>query len=552
MNRHVHKFLVFTGVTLLFVFCFMLLWHFVIAGQLEKWYFRKIPVIQEAEINEKLKNVMAEGLAFRIFLFGAIALALGLPLLVVVGLIRAKNKKASVHTYRFHGDTEVVVHEKDLHIAAPVAMGIVNADQLKAINEGMWNGAERSAELYERLARTNIKIAERRGLSAPTSQAIENTSRQAHIPSFRDLVQTGELSSGKPMILGYENGVPRRGSFLDIYSAAVAGESGSGKTGTLLFLIGSALVSMPVRFVGIDPHYPHPKSLGYKLKPLWEAGLMTMATSKDDTLNVLKYVEQTIENRLKQIDTDETPVVLVIDELAFLSTTSIGGDIAHTMERISMEGRKCAVYMLASSQTWIAAKTGKSSTVRDTLTSAYVHRIKPKQANLLLQDKEEADKVKKHVKQAGEALLVPVGDESTVVRMPFTTEADMHRVAELIGEDAPKALNKKPEASDETELDQELRKLVNTSVLRDRSLPEPTDEPEDAIMPGIDPLAIDPKLLTAEMMKTEIEAHFPSQAEAARQMGITASYLSKILSEGKPLTDELRQKFAEILQPAMC
>jgi len=248
------------------------------------------------------------------------------------------------------------------------------------------------------------------------------------------LLTTGDIARGKPMILGYENGVPRRGSFLDIYSAAVAGESGSGKTATLLFLIGSGLIAQRIKFLGIDPHYPHPKSLGFKTKPLWEAGLMSMATYKDDMLTVLNQVEQTIDRRLQQIETDETPVVLVIDELAFLAKTSIGSAIAHTMERISMEGRKCAVYMLASSQTWLSSRTGNSSVVRDTLTSAYVHRIKPKQANLLLQDKDEADKVKKQVKHAGEALLVPVGNESVIVTMPFTTAADMRMVVEMAGQ----------------------------------------------------------------------------------------------------------------------
>jgi hypothetical protein len=102
------------------------------------------------------------------------------------------------------------------------------------------------------------------------------------------------------------------------------------------------------------------------------------------------------------------------------------------MERISTEGRKCAVYMLASSQTWLAARTGDSSVVRDTLTSAYVHRIKPKQANLLLQDRGEAEKVKKYVKQAGDVLFCPVGDDSVVCKMPYTTEADMMMVAEML------------------------------------------------------------------------------------------------------------------------
>jgi hypothetical protein len=252
------------------------------------------------------------------------------------------------------------------------------------------------------------------------------------IPTLQELLTREEIAPGKPMILGYEQGVPRRGSFLDIYSSAVAGESGSGKTATLLFLIGSGLITENVRYFAIDPHYPHPKSLGFKTRPLWEAGLITMATYKDDMLDVLNEVEHIIDNRLKQIDTDTTPVVLVIDELAFLSKTSVGKQIMATMERISTEGRKCSVYLLASSQTWIASRLGKDSTFRDTLTSAFVHRLKPKQANLLLQDKDETEKVKKYVKQAGDVLLCPVGDESVVCQIPYTTETDIQQVANMM------------------------------------------------------------------------------------------------------------------------
>jgi len=157
-----------------------------------------------------------------------------------------------------------------------------------------------------------------------------------------------------------------------------------------------------------------------------------MATSQDDTRETLKIIEGTIDKRLSQEDTKETPVVLVIDELAFLNKTSVGKEIAHTMERISTEGRKCGVYMLASSQTWLVSRTGNDSVVRDTLTSAYVHRIKPKQASVLLQDKEEAEKVKKGCKKAGDVLFVPVGKESEVCKMPFATAQDMEIVCQIV------------------------------------------------------------------------------------------------------------------------
>lgn len=435
--KHLRTFLTLAGAAFVCLFFITFLWHFVIAGELEKRYFRTFPEITQAERSEKLANIHFEGGVYRSVIVALPVSLVGILLLSIIGILHIKHKQASVHTYRIGKYNEFVVHEKDLAIAAPLAMGLMNAEQIKAEQDGIWRGAERVARLHEQMAKTNLRIAEYRGVQAPALQAAEHPSAPDQVPTFQELLESGALAQGKPMILGYENGQPRYGSFLDIYSAAIAGESGSGKTATLLFLIGSGLLAQQIRFVGIDPHYPHPKSLGAKTKPLWNAGLMEMATYKDDMLKALKEVERTIDRRMKQLDTDTTPVVLVIDELAFLAKTSVGPDVAHTMERISTEGRKCAVYMLAASQTWLVSRTGPSSVVRDTLTSAYVHRIKAKQANLLLQDKEEADKVKRHVKQAGEALLCPVNDDSVIVRMPFATDEDMQTVAEMLTHPLP-------------------------------------------------------------------------------------------------------------------
>jgi len=396
--------------------------------------------ITEAKVETQVRDIYWYSTAYKIAFIAILAICLVCMLLLSYSIATSRLKKASVFTYKIGKHSEIGVHEKDLSIAAPIAMGLTNAEQLKQMNKG----TEQAFELYTKMADVQTKqvqaLVGKRGIiptvpstSLPGQEpAALQSSQLEHIPTFQDLLISGEIAQDNPMILGYENGVPRQGSFLDIYSAAVAGESGSGKTSTMLFLIGSGLVACGVRFIGIDPHYPHPNSLGSKTKPLWETGLMRMATSPDDMLNVLTQVELIIDHRLKQIDTDTTPIVLVIDELAFLSKTSIGSSVAHTMERISTEGRKCAVYMLASSQTWLAARTGDSSVVRDTLTSAYVHRIKPKQANLLLQDKGEAEKVKKYVKQAGDVLFCPVNDDSTVCKMPYTTEADMMMVAEML------------------------------------------------------------------------------------------------------------------------
>jgi len=342
---------------------------------------------------------------------------------------RATIRRASIYMIKIGQHTEFPVHIRQIQQGALAEQltALTTAEQLRAYSDGQ----QRAFDIYQALAETQVRHL--RALPGTLTPLLDVTPPAAPrtVPSFAEMLRAGVIAPGKPMILGYVNGVARPGSFLDIYSAAVAGASGSGKTGTLLYLIGSGIVAEHVRFYGIDPHYPHPKSLGFKTKPLWDAGLMHMATYLDDMRAVLRTVEKTIERRLQQLDTETTPVVLVIDELAFLAKSSIGGSIAHTMERISTEGRKCAVYLLASSQTWLVARTGDSSVVRDTLTSAFVHRIKPKQANLLLQDKDEAEKVKRFIRHPGEVLLCPVNDESMICQMPYTTDADMHRVVAL-------------------------------------------------------------------------------------------------------------------------
>ena len=382
------------------------------------------------------------------------------------------------------------------------------------------------------------------------------------VPTFHALLQRGDIAPGKQMILGYSDGIPRKGSFLDIYSAAIAGESGSGKTASLLFLIGSGLVADHVRFFGIDPHYPHPKSLGFKTKTLWDAGLMRMATYKDDMLAMLHDVEQIIDNRLKQRDTDTTPVVLVIDELAFLAKTSVGGAIAHTMERISTEGRKCQVYLLASSQTWLVARTGESSVVRDTLTSAFVHRIKPKQANLLLQDKEEVDKVKRYCKKPGQVLLCPVNDESVICRIPFATEADMALVVDMVREANGGSIPvyRNTSVTHEMATDNEKTKAAIKPTIANENISQSSSEKVIDINKGrtFSQKSKMTVTLTPDAILQELTQRYESQAEnmsknqwqkiTAEAIGITYSTLKNIMLGHSKISEETAQKFTDFFK----
>lgn len=349
-----------------------------------------------------------------------------------VGIVRRKF----VFTAKLDAQTEIPVRYADLPNLAPVILGNVEIRLQKAIAGNQEEVRQHVHDMLADFALLFKAIGGKRGLAALPEAAPAHIdppiTMAARVPTFQELLQQGEIARGKPMILGYINGAPRRGSFQDIYSAAVAGESGSGKTVTLLYLIGCGLVAEGIRFLGIDPHYPHPKSLGFKTKALWEQGKMEMAVDLDQARDILRKIGEIITNRLTQQDTATTPVVLVIDELAWLMKTSIAGQLGATMTRVSTEGRKCAVYMLASSQTWLVESTGGSSVVRDTLTSAFIHKIKPKQANLILQDREEVEKVKKHVKHAGECLLCSVQNDSALAQIPFTTERDLLLINNLV------------------------------------------------------------------------------------------------------------------------
>ena len=497
--------------------------------------------ITEAKVETRVQDIYWYSTAYKVAFIVILAVCLVCILVLTYSIATSHLKKASVITYKIGKHSEIGVHEKDLSsLATPVAMGLTNAEQLKQMNRGV----ERAFDIYTKMAETQTKqiqtLVGKQGitpaapatLQAGQDPAALTSSQLQSIPTFQDLLIAGEIAPEKQMILGYEKGVPRRGSFLDIYSAAVAGESGSGKTSTMLFLIGSGLVAEQIKFIGLDPHYPHPNSLGSKTKPLWEAGLMRLATYKDDMLSVLAEVERIIDSRLRQIDTDTTPIVLVIDELAFLSKTPIGSSVAHTMERISMEGRKCAVYMLASSQTWLAARTGDSSVVRDTLTSAYVHRIKPKQANLLLQDKGEAEKVKKYVKQAGDVLFCPVGSDSVVCKMPYTTEADMMMVAEMLQTQRIQIFSQPVEPVEPLE-------PIDVSALPEREaqgeLPEPSSEPAEKMISA-------PKMTLSDSFDTRLVEILREQMEASP---LDDKIWRKQLSEASGVSESLIKKVVE-------
>ncbi len=249
------------------------------------------------------------------------------------------------------------------------------------------------------------------------------------VPSFRDLLDRGQVAQGAPLILGFTQSGPLTGSWRDLYSSAVAGVSGSGKTTTIRFLACQSALH-GARFIVIDPHADTgDDSLAATLSPLQHAMLCEPAGDDSSILQAVKLVRSRLDARLHG-DKERSPIVMAVDEFTRCMRSSVIADeLASLIEAIGQEGRKLGVYAMLAGQVWTAERAG-GTPLRDALASCYVHRIKRRQANFLLQLGDELPETL--TLPTGAAFLYRTSGEIEEVRVPLTTAADVEHVASLL------------------------------------------------------------------------------------------------------------------------
>lgn len=256
------------------------------------------------------------------------------------------------------------------------------------------------------------------------------------VPAFSELLGSGRVGRGQPLLLAYdmEAGKPLEGSWLDLYSTAIAGLPGTGKTTSQRFYACQTALH-GAKFAVVDPHAEAGEdSLAATLDPLRGAFICEPASDDKAILNTVKLVASIGARRARQGDRDRTPVIIWIDELtALLARSTVRDALAELIEQIAQEYRKVAVYATASGQIWTASRTGDSSALRDSFASALVHRMKRGQARLLL-PAEDAQRVERL--EPGRAVLWRTSGASTLVAVPNTTAADVQRVADLLNNPA--------------------------------------------------------------------------------------------------------------------
>lgn len=263
---------------------------------------------------------------------------------------------------------------------------------------------------------------------APVEEETKAKAQPLQVPTFAALLDAGMIGPGKPFMIGYdyESGNPHHGSWLDLYSCAIAGLQGSGKTTTELWIILQSVLHQAQLLI-IDPHRDTAQdSLGGRLLPLSEQFLLPIAGDDNHAiLSVIKRARQEVARRRQGLTGAAT--ILIVDEFTKLMRRSpeIHKDLAACIEEIAQEGRKMGVFALLSGQIWKAAAAGGTE-LRYSLASSFVHRIQEAQAKLLISSE--------HAKQApalkpGQAFFYDTNGETHLLQIPLTTEQDVLTVA---------------------------------------------------------------------------------------------------------------------------
>ena len=260
---------------------------------------------------------------------------------------------------------------------------------------------------------------------AATRPDDDEPDQEAEPPSMAELIARGRVGRGNPLILGYEGGKELSGSWLDLYATITAGLPGTGKTTTQrFFAVQTALHG--ARFAIADPHAgAADDSLAATLDPLRACYLCEPASDPRAILDMVRYIADLGERRIRGQDTDRTPIILWVDELTgLLGRSDVGDQLAELLEKIAQEYRKRYVYLSASGQIWTAART--TSELRDSFASVLCHRMKRSQARLLLPT-EEAAQVERL--PTGSAVLWRTSGATSIIRIPNTTAQDVMTAA---------------------------------------------------------------------------------------------------------------------------
>lgn len=438
-------------------------------------------------------------------------------LMLGYGVARHKINMSSVHQAVIGASTIPIhiQHIKNGSLAHDLTT-LANAEALKQSN----GGVEKALELHFALA--DREIAQYRALKhiASTQSELPEMAQKSlpfSTPTFASLLQNKELAPGKPLILGYSEGQPQHRTIQNLKAMAVAGWQGSGKTLSTAYIIASAVLCCDAQVYVVDPHKGHDEGLYANIQPLDQAGLIQVV-NPFYMPKLINTLAQTLERRLNGTESSTQPILLVIDELARLAKSDCFDDLIKFIERCTEETRKSNITFIGCSQKWTARHFKGRADIRACMNSALVHKTKPSQADLLLEDSQDK-KLVKQLEKPGDAILMTDYAGPDVVQMPFCSVQDMHSVVKMVGNGAPIVVESTP-----------------VNAVNFDNVDKPIDTP---VNKGVD--------IFCQRVKKYIRTNFESTSKFCQQHQIDSGLLSKVLNRKRNMSKELREKLEGIV-----
>jgi hypothetical protein len=366
-----------------------------------------------------------------------------LPLAVVVGLLVITGAWAVAALARFRqfarpdarGQLPVLLDRQDAAVAALGAyhQAAITRASIAPVPHSVSSSTSThyAPHVVEHYAPRLDYRAEQHGAVALPGAEPASTLPGVSVPTFAQLLDAGRVGRGQPLVLGFDRdtGAELAGSWLDLYSCAVGGLSGSGKSWTAVFLASQAAL-YGARLLILDPHAQHPESLSMRLAPLRRSFVCAVADTPRAMQAAVELAAHELQRRIAS-GQRATPWIVLADEFSSLQRGELAEPLAALVEGIGQEGRKLGLYALVCGQVWNGSRAGGSE-LRDSLASAYVHRLRPAQARMLTGL--TADDLPGDLLDlpAGTCYLLSTAGDLRPVVIPAMTPADVARVAGLL------------------------------------------------------------------------------------------------------------------------
>lgn len=405
--------------------------YLLLVGVGDYLFFQNAPEVQEAKLIQKLKNIEHYNALFR---WGAVVVPALIGILALVhygSKAQSRIRQASVYMAEI-GKSKIPLYWKHIKRGdlGPILVGLTNAEILKQHNAGVEKALELNKEIAEtqRIQMQTLRQGYQRQLDSSNLMALSQGTLS--VPTFHDLLLAEDIAYRKPLIVGYEQGQPQYRKLEVFKSMAIAGYQGSGKTRSTGYLIACAALACGARVFVCDPHANHDESLYALIQPLEETPLVTVI-NPFDLPALVRQLNNTLDRRLAGEERSDPPILFVIDELARVAKMDVFDTLLTFIERCTEETRKANITFFGGSPKWTARYFGGRADIRGCMNSMLIHKTKPSQADLLLEDSQDK-KLVRELHKPGDAILVTDYGDPHVVSMPLAERDDMQLVADLI------------------------------------------------------------------------------------------------------------------------